>query len=385
MVRSVPGWLVALSLAQSCTRSPGSATQPSDPSGPVVETVRVSRSTLDIKIRLPGELRAYEEVSIFPKVSGFVKSIRVDRGSHVSAGDEIAELEAPELASARAEAHAKLQAVQAQLAGAEAKLAADEGTYHRLQAASRTEGVVAGNDLRLAEKAVEADRAHLRAQRDTIDAAQQALQALAETEGYLRVKAPFDGVVTERNLHPGALVGPAESAKSGVPMLRIATLSRLRLDVPVPEAFAAGVLEGARVKFAAPSFPGRTFEGVITRISHSVEVKTRTMPVELDVSNQEEELAPGTFTEVLWPVHRTYPTLFVPASAVATTPEKVFVVRIRNEITEWVEVKTGPTSDGRIEVFGHLREGDAVAKRGTDELRPGTRVTAKPTGAAVSP
>lgn len=385
MTRSLSRCLVSMSVWAACTRSAGPAAPPPSPSAPAVETAPVVQTTLDIKVRLPGELRAYEEVSIFPRVAGFVRSIQVDRGSHVRARQEIAELEAPELASARAEARAKLQAAQAQLAAVEAKLAADEGTYLRLEAASKTEGAVAGNDLRLAGKAVEADRAQRRAQRDNIQAAEQAWQALAETEGYLRVKAPFDGVVTERNVHPGALVGPAEVASGAAPMLRVAMLSRLRLEVPVPETFAAGVPEGASVEFTVPSFPGRTFAGTIARISHAVNAKTRTMPVELDVANPEEELAPGTFTEVLWPVRRSYPTLFVASTAVATTLERVFVIRIRAGKAEWVDVKTGITSNKMIEVFGELREGDAVAKRGTDELRPGMQVAPKASLEAATP
>jgi RND family efflux transporter MFP subunit len=129
------------------------------------------------------------------------------------------------------------------------------------------------------------------------------------------------------------------------------------------------------VTFTVPAFPGQTFAGTVARISHSVDVKTRTMPVELDVSNPSGRLAPGTFSEVLWPVERPNPTLFVPSTAVTTTLERVFVVRLRDDKAEWVDVKTGATSGGLIEVFGDLREGDMVALRGTDELRPDTQVS----------
>jgi RND family efflux transporter MFP subunit len=215
----------------------------------------------------------------------------------------------------------------------------------------------------------------LTAQQDNIDAAQQALQAIAQTEAYRQVKAPFDGVVTERNVHPGALVGPAGAAGAAVPMLRIETLSRLRVVVPVPETYAAGVPDGTKVDFTVPAFPGRIFGGTIARIAHSVDIKTRTMPVELEAANLKGELSPGTFSDVLWPVRRSYPTLFVPTSSVAATLERVFVVRIRDGKTEWIDVKTGATVEKMTEVFGDLHEGDMVAIRGTDELRPGTSVS----------
>ena len=158
-------------------------------------------------------------------------------------------------------------------------------------------------------------------------------------------------------------------------MLRIETLSRLRVVVPVPETYAAGVPEGTKVEFAVPSFPGKRFSGRIARIAHSVDEKTRTMPVELEASNAQGELSPGTFSDVLWPVRRSYATLFVPTTAVANTLERVFVVRIRDSKPEWVDVKTGATAGKMIEVFGDLHEGDMVAVRGTDELRAGSSVS----------
>ena len=160
-----------------------------------------------------------------------------------------------------------------------------------------------------------------------------------------------------------------------VPMVRIETPSRLRLVIPVPEAYVAGIPEGTKVDFSVSAYPGETFSAPVARIAQSVDVKTRTMPVELDVSNPSTRLAAGMFPEVLWPVRRLHPTRFVLTSAVAWTTERVFVVRIRDGQANWVDVKTGATSGNLIEVFGDLKEGDEVAARGTDELRPGTQVT----------
>lgn len=342
---------------------------------PRVEVAMVVTQKLAITVHLPGEIDPYEVVAVFPKVTGFVKSIEVDRGSRVRTGQLIIRLEAPELVSQRAEAQSKLQVAEAQLAAAQAKVASDESTYQHLKAAAATPGVVAGNDLFIAEKAAEADRAQVKAQQENVGAARQALQAITEIEAYLQVRAPIDGFVTERNAHPGALVGPAGAAGGALPMVRIETLSRLRVVVPVPESYAAGVPEGTSVNFTVPVFPGRVFTGKIARIAHSLDVKTRTMPVELEVSNPNGQLSPGTFSDVLWPVRRTDATMFVPASSVMSTLERVFVVRIRDGKAEWVDVKTGATVDKLIEVFGDLHEGDMVAVRGTDELRPGTTVS----------
>lgn len=378
----VLGLSAILVLCNSCGSNSGSPSvnansQPAAPSASTVEAVKVVARKLAITVRLPGELQPYEVVAIYPKVTAFVDSISVDRGSVVKSGQLMARLVAPELAAQRAEAQSKLQSAEAQRLEAEARLASDQGTYQRLKTASATPGVVAGNDLEVAQKAVEGDRARVDATRESAQAAKAALKSITEIEGYLQVRAPFDGVVTERNVHPGALVGPAGASGAQAPIVRVEKTNRLRLVVPVPEKYVAGMVNGAKVEFTVPAFPDQTFSGTVARIAHSVDVKTRTMPVELDVLNTGGRLASGMFPEVLWPVRRLTPTLFVPSSAVARTTEATFVVRIRGGVAEWVSVQTGETDGKLMEVFGDLKEGDTIAVRGTDELRPGTQVVPK--------
>jgi membrane fusion protein, multidrug efflux system len=366
--------LVLFALAPACRSRRGpAAAAGGDP--PPLDVVRVAARPLDITVRLTGEIVPSESVAIYPKVTGFVEWIGVDRGSRARAGEPIVRLSAPEIDSQRAEAESKEQSAEAQRIEAEARLASDEGTYQRLRDASATPGVIAGNELEVAQRTAEADRARVRALQQSEAAAKAALEALRETERYLLIRAPFDGVITERNVHPGALVGPAAGTGPSLPMLRIETLDRLRLVVAVPEADVSEVPGGTEVGFTVAAFPGEIFKGRVARAARSVDVKTRTMPVELDVENRSGRLLPGMFPEVSWPVRRPHPTLFVPASAVARTTERVFVVRVRDGAVQPVEVTTGASSGDLVEVFGDLREGDAVALRGTDELRPGTRVT----------
>jgi len=366
--------IVALAfIAFGCGRSqpPSQAKEPAGP--PSIEVSRVVQQPVNVTLSMPGQLDPYETVAVFPKVVSFVKSIAVDRGSRVRSGEVLAVLEAPELAAQRAEAQSKLQAANAQLAATRARADADVSTYDKLKTASATPGAVAGNDLTAAQKTVEADRSQVTAAEQNVEAARQALQSVSDMEAYLRITAPFDGVITERNVHPGALVGP-NGGPQAPPMLRLMKNDRLRLVVPVPEAYVADVPRGAAVKFTVPSFPGRVFAATIARIAEAVDVKTRTMAVELDVANRDGRLAAGTFCQVEWPVRRSAPSLFVPSASVASTTGRTFVVRIANGKTEWVDVKTGLTSGPLVEVFGDLRAGDEVAARGTDEMRPGTEV-----------
>jgi len=370
--------LVAICLSStSCRQDNTSVASAAPPGVSQVEVTSVKSQKLNTTERLPAELMPYERVDIYAKETGFVKSIKIDRGSRVKQGELLAEIEAPELVAQRAQANAAYESAESQLAAGEAKLAADQATYQHMSAAAKVPGVVAANDLDIAQRTAQSEEANVGALQKTAQAAQESLRAVAQLESYLNITAPFDGQVTTRYVHPGALVGPAGGAGAMTPIVQIQTLTRHRLVVPVPEYDAAGIPEGTEVSFTVPSYPGRVFKAPIARVSHSVDNKTRTMPVELDVRDPQAELDPGTFCEVSWPVRRPYPTLFVPFSAVANDLERTFAVRVQNSKTEWVDVKTGVRSGNLIEVFGDLKEGDQVAVRGSDQLRPGTVVSPK--------
>lgn len=140
--------------------------------------------------------------------------------------------------------------------------------------------------------------------------------------------------------------------------------------------YVGTMIMGGKVAFRVTAFPDQTFQGVIARSAHTLDVKTRSMIVELDVANPSQALAPGMFAEVQWPVSRSQPTLFVPRTAVVRTSERQFVVRVRNGVAEWVDVRRGEVDGDTIEVFGGLRDQDIVVRRGNDEIRPGTKVAA---------
>jgi membrane fusion protein (multidrug efflux system) len=135
------------------------------------------------------------------------------------------------------------------------------------------------------------------------------------------------------------------------------------------------ITRGTKVDFRVSAFPDQIFQGVIARPAHTLDMKTRSMLVELDVNNPNQRLAPGMFAEVQWPVSRAQTSLFVPTTAVVRTSERQFVVRVRNGVAEWVNVRRGELNGDVIEVFGELRAGDDVVRRGNDEIRPGTKIT----------
>ncbi len=339
-----------------------------------VELVEVQSDRLEQTIVLPGELRPFQGVDLRARVAGFVESIPVDRGSRVRKGDLIAELAAPELDAKSAEAEAQLANAEAGLAEAQARLAASASTYQRLSKAAETPGVVAGNDLVRVEKTAEADRARVAALTKSVDAARASLASVKQMAHYLRVAAPFDGVVTERLVHVGSLVGPGTDATY---LVRVEQVGRLRLVTPVPESYTAGVLKGAELSFSVSVHPGESFSAVVSRPALSVSTDTRTMAVEADVDNREGRLAPGMYAEVTWTLRRDKDSLFVPRSAVTETTERLFVIRVRDGKAEWVDVRRGVSQGDRVEVFGQLVPGNRLVLRATDEIRPGSAVASR--------
>ncbi len=390
-----------LSCGQVELQSNRDTTTASHEKTPKVPVSRVVLQLIQRQEKLPADLLAYRDVTLYPKVQGFVQWIGVDRGSIVKARQLLVRLSAPELSDQRAQsvdqakaareeqnqARSDLESLAAEQRQTEAQLKAERDTYNRLHEASSYPGIIAGNDLEIAQQKVVADEekvqsyvkkrkgleARIRAVADREGSAIHSAQSSKAIESYLQIAAPFDGVITERNVHEGSFVSAPSTGKS-TPLLRIQQLSLLRLTVPVPEMDVGSIAPGAVVTFNVPAFAGETFTGVIARLGGALDLATRTMPVELDVTNQTRRLAPGMYAEVIWPVVRRRASLLVPKTAIVKTTERTFVIRIRGGITQWVDVKTGTTVDELVEVVGKLDPGDAVALRGTDELREGKHV-----------
>ena len=319
-------------------------------------------------VDLPAEIWPYLSVSLHAKVPGYVERVLVDRGSAVKAGDLLIDLTAPEMEAQIAEGQSKAQAAEADRVQAQAQLAAAQSTYERIQEAAKTPGAVAGNDLIQAQKQVEAAQALVNSRQRAGAAAQAAVNALTAMAAYLKITAPFDGVVTDRLVHPGALVGPPVDPT----LLVIQQVSHLRVVVPVPEEDVGGIVRAASVEFTVPAYPRHVYSGKIARIAEALDQKTRTMAVELDVMNRDATLAPGMYPSVRWPVRSQGAELWVPRTSVVTTTERTFVIRNHEGRAEWVDVKKGVTEGDLIEVIGSLKPGDMVVRRANDEIREGT-------------
>ena len=333
-----------------------------------IEFISVISKAVSRSVDLPAEVQPFLSVSLHARVPGYVERVAVDRGSNVKQGDVLVELSAPEMASRIAEAEAKIQAIESDRLQAEAQLAATRSTYERTQKAAETPGAIAGNELVQMQQQIAAGQALIQSRRQSSQAAEADLWALKEMQSYLRIVAPFDGVITDRLVHPGALVGPGADS----PLLVLQQISTLRIVVAVPEEDSGTIAQSAKVTFHVPAFPERTYLGAIARSSHALDPKTRTMAVELDVANADGSLSPGMYPTVNWPVRRSRPALLVPISSVVTTTERTFVIRNREGHAEWIDVKKGQIEGAVVEVMGELQAGDKIVIRATDEIRDGS-------------
>lgn len=305
--------------------------------------------------KLPAQLAAYQEVSIFPKVNGYVKTVSVDIGSHVGAGQLLMVLEDPELEQAAAQAKEKYsQSMSSYTISSE--------NYQRLKQAAQTPGAISPMDLATARSKTEADSALTNAEKA---AWQQQLVML----DYLRVTAPFKGIITQRNVHPGALV--SAETRDNKPMLELKEVNHLRLQVSIPESMAGTLRGDDTISFFLSSFPGKRFVGHIARKAMNINQQYRSEPVELDIFNPDEKLAPGMYADVLFDSKGNPNALAVPKTAVVTSTERKYVIVIRDGKTVKVDVSTGNEGSSLVEVLGELKSGEQVVANANDEIKEG--------------
>ncbi|CAL1518246.1 efflux RND transporter periplasmic adaptor subunit [Chitinophaga sp. MM2321] len=315
---------------------------------------RVVQQPLAGSIRLPGALAAFQKVSIYPRVNGFVKNITVDRGSRVKKGEVLLVLEAPEVAQ-------QYYAAQSKYLQAAAMYAGSKDNYERTVATSETPGTISAHDLELAKARMLGDSALMNSEEAN-------LKAQEVMRSYLTVTAPFDGVITERNIHPGALVGP-DTKTDDTPMLMLEQEDKLRLIVQVPEMYSGQLLKQSAVRFGVNALPGEEFKGNISRKAGTLNDKFRSEAVEIDVQNGKQLLKPGMYAEITLPLNGSATAMVVPSSAVVMSTEKKYVIVVKDHHTKWVDIQEGNHHNDSTEVFGDLQVNDRVVVNATDEIK----------------
>jgi membrane fusion protein (multidrug efflux system) len=328
---------------------------PTDP--PVTQVFSLKRGRLSSALQIPGELIAYQQVDLYAKVNSFVKKLYVDVGSEVKEGQLLATMEAPELGS-------QLAGAESAIKSREAIYLASKANYDRLVETSKTPGTISPNDLEQAAARQNSDYAQFQA-------AQSAHKEILETQNYLQIRAPFNGVITARNVNPGAYVGPSGKG-SELPLFNLQEQKKLRLVLSVPEAYTGYLSQKNEVTFSVRSLQGREFKAMIKRLSGSIDNRLRSQRVEMDVMNEDKKLLPGMVAEVNLPLPSNDSTFIVPKTAVVNSTESVFVIKAVNNKAEWVPVKMGREANGFIEIYGKLNAGDQLLISSSDEIKNGT-------------
>lgn len=320
------------------------------------------------EIVLPGNMQAYTMAPIYARTTGYVKAWYHDIGSHVKKGELLAVIETPELDQQLAQAKADLATAQSN--AKLAKITAD-----------RYQGLIGQNAV--SQQDTDNANSALQANNTQVAAAQANVQRLQELVSFERITAPFDGVITARNLDIGQLItatGATNTAGAGTitgskEVFDISAIKTLRVFVNVPQVNSPDAKNGVTATLTLPQYPGRVFHGKIVRSSDSVDPNTRTLLAEVDVDNRTGELLPGSYTEVHLNVSRPQPTLVVPISAVILASDGLHVAVVdSSQHAHIVRVIPGQDMGSSMEILSGLQPGQSVIANPPDSLTDGELV-----------
>ena len=328
---------------------------------PTVAVVKVEREDLAKEITIPAEFRAYQDVDVHAKVSGYVQRINVDIGDRVKAGQLLAVLEVPELRD-------DLDHAIAARRRAEAEYKDSHLAYQRLLLVNKEHpNLIAQQDLDTAE-------AHDATAEGALGAARADVEKYQTMVGYARITAPFGGVVTKRYADPGALVQAGTASQTqAMPLVRVADNNRLRLDFPVSVDYVSGIRLDAPVQVRVDSLDGRVLTGKIARFTNKVDDATRTMTAEMEVPNPSLELVPGMYATVTLRIDGRRRALVLPLEAVPPGGKSVLLVNAAREIEER-PVLLGLEMPAKYEILSGLKEGDLVMVGNPGQLAAGQKV-----------
>lgn len=324
--------------------------------GDTVNVFSLKKGKINKLMTFPAELTPLDRAEIFAKVSGYINEFKVDIGDKVKKGEVLVVLDAPEVISNYSQ---NLSDKQTTFSKYQISLDA----YKRLLKASKISGTVAAEEMEKSKNLMLSDSS-------AVEAAKSRLSSNEHLKDYLTIRAPFSGIISQRNFDPGTLVGSGNSK----PLLVVENIESLRLRVPVPESYVMTIPDTSIIHFTVDAQPGKTYTAVISRKSGTVNPGNRTEIWEYIYQNKDNQLKSGMFATATLNFRRKELSFLVPESAVVTNLEKRFVIRLKNKKAELVDVKNGITQHNMVEIFGNLSEGDTLMVRATDEIKPGAKL-----------
>jgi RND family efflux transporter MFP subunit len=351
---------------------------------PRVEVTPVVRSPANSELRLPGNIQPIEEAPILARADGYIVRRMADLGDTVAAGQPLAEIEAAEMDEQIRQAQAAVQQAQANVnqAASNLKRGRADAELARITAeryaSLAAQGVVSRqdndryrSDLQAQVAALQSLEEAIAVQKSNVAAAEASLARLERLKGYQTVRAPFEGVITLRNVDAGALVSSGNTL-----LFRIAQTRTLRTYVNVPQAYANSVREGQPARLTVADLPGREFPGTVARSAKALDPASRTLLVEIHVPNSGAGLLPGMYARVDLISGRRDAPLLVPSDALIVRAEGTSVATVRDNKVRIHKIEVGRDYGDRIEVLNGVEEGDLVIPNPGDVAHEGLAVEA---------
>ncbi len=349
---------------------------------PDVRVEEVAQRQGLVHVSLPGTTLAFEEANIYARASGYVAKRYVDIGDHVKAGQLLAEITAPEVEAQVAQYQNSLQQAQEMQRQNEAQRASTQVTSKRITALA--------NEGWATQELNDTDQYSFQAQQHATTVAQynaaateQQLKYYNQQKIYQQVEAPFDGVITQRNIDVGSLI--TADATSGTSMFSLVHSDVIRVWVYVPQDDAFGVSPGVEAVIRVPSMPNLTFHGKVTRIADALQPGTRTLLTEVDIPNPDGALQPGVYCTVELKIPRKSPALIVPASAIIFNQNGMQVAVVESGIAHLRKIAITTDFGTEVEVNEGVKDGDKVILQPPVNLADGDKVQIIPEPPAATP
>jgi RND family efflux transporter MFP subunit len=338
---------------------------------PKVRVAEVKASDDTIKVSLPGNTNAFTTADIYARASGYIEKRNVDIGDRVKEGQLLAEIVAPELDHQIQQGQAQLQLYQANLQQSIANRDLAQITWDRDQPlvakgwTTQQQGSVDQQNLKAQIAAVGVAEQNVRAQ-------EAQLKVLQQQKDYQRVIAPFNGIVTQRNVDIGTLV-QADST-TGTFLFTVMQIDTIRTQVYVPQDQAFGLKPGVHAVIKVPEYPNRDFPGTVTRLARALNQQTRTLLTEIDVPNPDGALSPGAYCAVVLSIPRESPALIVPADAVVFDQNGLHVAVVEDGVVQIRPIRISRDFGTSVEAQTGVKKGDLVVMKPAVDLVQGSKV-----------
>lgn len=350
---------------------------------PLVNVSRVTRSAGNSTLVLPGNIQAVTEAPILARATGYIRKRYVDIGDRVKSGQVVAEVEAPELDQQILQANAVIEQAKSSVQQAEAAIQQGRANENlaRLTAGRMTNllgrGVISKQDNDNAQAQYAAQQANVEAlskaasaMRSSVTAAEANLARLNQVKTYQTVRAPFEGVITLRNVDTGALVNEGSTL-----LFRIAQTGTMRIYINLPQTDSENVKVGQQAIISIAERPGRNYPGTVTRTSNALDPATRTLLTEVQVQNSDGSLMPGMFAQVDLTMPRKFPPLLIPGDTLVVRSDGPQVAVVSSDgLVHFTRIQLGRDFGDRLEVLSGLEEGQRLAINPSDEVREGVKV-----------